>query len=149
MENLFLSVTTHMKSKWMPLMCSSHHPPGQPSPLAEARPGTSISRPWGKPQCRPFTPPVQSRPLVSWGKRRHPSGHWSGSVYPYCYPNLPELSTDLAAGPGTHHSLSQGQRRQRVPMNENWELSGQAGPSVCCLRGTTCPFLLGKFIFFN
>lgn len=102
MENLFLSVTTHMKSKWTPLHVFSP-PPAEGTSLSPA-PGESQH-----PNPSPRHP--QRRPLVSWRKRRHPLAHWPDSVYPHRCPDLPELSTwREAAGMGQY-----GQPPQPLP----------------------------------
>lgn len=138
-------------------MCSPHHQPGQPSPPAK---GTCVSSSWGEPQPRPFIPPPTEQASGFLGEET-PFSSLDGLSLPHCCPDLPELSAwwegtgaDLAASRAAVAASPKAPQRQwggTAAIIEIWELSDQAGPSVChCMELLVrSSFRLGQFIFFN
>lgn len=116
-ENLFLSVTTHMKSKWMPLPVSFPAPPGPAEPTDQGcdRAPLSASAFWEA--AAPGPPPLhpQGRPLVP-GGGRHPAVCRAGSVFSHSCPNLPQPThggKELAPGTGAHPASPKDQDENR------------------------------------
>lgn len=158
MENLFLSVTTHMKSKWMPLRVFSPPPARPAKPTGQGdlclqllgratapalHPSTHRAGLWfpggrdplqltGRAQFTPLLPrPARAQRMVG-RNRRGPGSQYGQPSQP-----LPRPHKDSGVG--------------RLPSLRSGSFQTRQGPaSVICMELLVrSSFRLGQFIFFN